>query len=181
MTNAPLNLNFLDKETIEDETIFKVTIKNCIEDILRIKDNTSGTQPKIDMSYLSEQVQRNTGNDYGLGKGIIGGVQCVSISQIIPLSYFVEIYNQTRTRLIKLICLYEQMKFDFDKYDVTYGDSKLRLIKNNNKSFESILVSGSFEPKDTVTNKIFWRIFIPILTGIISAVIATLIVYFITK
>lgn len=164
ITNTPLQAGYLNEDTlkkIEDVGIFE-----NIYDVEKKKEERQ--QMYRDLTLLASEVYKNT-----------DGIQCTSIKQIISPEFYSRVYSAVKIRVINLICSFEDAGVDIDNLDVK---KNVDVIKNANKNiFDAIIVNGETYTIPKKENKFIWQIIVPIIVGIVSAVVSGLIVYFITK
>lgn len=164
VTDAPIGTGFLSDETlskIENVYIFD-NFKNIEERMIAKEDAFK------DFTCLAPEVLENT-ND-----GLFG-VQCTSIKQLIPYNFYSSIYSNVKTRIINLLCFYENNGINLDKFDIS--KNKINRIKKNDKGlYSTVILKGEEYDFKKIGSSIVWNIIVPIITGIITGVI----VYFIT-
>lgn len=159
MTNTPIGPGFLSSKTLND--VEKV---NLFEGVAEVEKRMS-LQENIyrDLTPLASEVYQNT-NKEGIG------VMCTSIRQLIPASFYSSVYSNVKTRIINLLCSYEEARVDLDKLDVTKNQAKA-LRKKNSAIYKAVVVDGETFTFASKEKKVFWNILVPIIIGLIVAVI----------
>ena len=109
-----------------------------------------------------------------------GEVTCTSIEQIIVPAVFESICTNVKNILIKSLCELESEYGILDDLDIDEGDSPSNKSAKNseldNAVFNVNASSLRIENKDPWYSKIGWNLIVPIITGIIGAVVATIII-----
>lgn len=171
ITNQPLQPGYLSEKTIkiiEDvflvESIFEVEKRKDVEDHQLSRDLTT---------LAAEVYQRTKDEDFGIG------VQCTSIQQIIPAQFYSEIFSAVKTRVINLLCYYENKNVDLDNLDVS--KNKKDSNEENAAVFNKIVIEGNTYTPPKKERKIMWNVIIPIITGIVGGIISGVLVYLITN
>lgn len=164
ITNTPIQAGYLKEDTLKQ--IENVGIFENIYDVEKKKDEKQ--QMYRDLTLLASEVYKNT-----------DGIQCTSIKQIISPEFYSRVYAAVKTRVINLVCSFEDAGVDLDNLDIRKNEQS---IKNSNKNiYNAIVVNGETYSIPKKENKFIWQILVPIIVGIISAVASGIIVYFITK
>lgn len=169
MNNQPMQPGFLSQKTLE--RIEPVWIFEGISDIEKKKE--SDTAFSRDLTVLASEVfKRTKDNDLDIG------VQCTSISQVIPQQFYEEVHSAIKTRIINLLCSFEKMGIDLDNLDIK---KKYNFIDENAKIYQQIIIQGNAYLPEKQGNKVLWNIIVPIITGVISAIVSGMLVYLITN
>lgn len=167
ITNQPLQPGYLSEETLK--SVENVSLFENIIDVEKRKDLEEPVYR--DLTPLSGEVYKNTTNGFS-------GVNCISIHQMISQEFYTEIYIAVKTRIINLLCSFEKAGIDLDSSDIELKkDSQLE----NEKIYNQIIVEGDTYIPEKKEKKVLWNIFIPIITGVVSAIIAGVLIYFITN
>ena len=166
VTNVPLGPGFLKESTLE-----KIEVIGIFDGIVTVEANGHNDKPLTrDLTSLAGEVYKNTDEGFG-------GVQCISISQLLPQSMFANVCAKVKTRIINLLCAYDSAKVDIDKLDIS-SSKAAKLSKENAEVYNAIIINGqSFSFKQKLIKNLFLHILIPL----IVAVLASLITFFITK
>ena len=164
ITDTPLGAGYLSNETLS-----KIENVYILDNFKTIEEKTISRKDSFkDFTYLAPEVLENT-ND-----GLFG-VQCTSIKQLIPYNFYSFIYSNVKTRIINLLCFYENNGINLDKFDIS--KNKINRIKKNDKGlYSTVILKGEEYDFKKIGSSIVWNIIVPIITGIITGVI----VYFIT-
>ncbi len=165
VTNQPLQ--YLSKKTLD-------LIENVglFENIIEIEKRKDFDKPIYkDLTFLASEVYENTTYD-------IGGVQCTSIKQMISQESYTNVYIAVKTRIINLLCSFENSGINLDSADIHIN--KKNKIEND-QIYNQVVIHGNTYTPDKKEKKIIWNVFIPIITGVISAIAGGVIVYLITE
>lgn len=167
ITNQPLQPGYLSEETlksVEDVSLF--------ENIIDVEKRKDLEEPVYrDLTPLAGEVYKNTCNGFS-------GVNCVSIHQMISQEFYTKIYIAVKTRIINLLCSFENAGIDLDSSDIELR--KDRQIEND-KIYNQIIVEGNTYIPEKKKKKILWNILIPTITGVVSAIVGGVLVYLITN
>ncbi len=164
ITNTPIQAGYLSENTLKQ--VESIGIFENIYDVEKKKDEKQ--QMYRDLTVLASEIYKNT-----------DGIQCTSIKQLINPEFYSRVYAAVKTRVINLICSFEDAGVDLDNLDIKKNGQS---IKNLNKEiYDAIIVNGKTFTIPKKENKILWQIIVPIIVGIVSAVASGLIVYFLTK
>lgn len=167
VTNQPLQPGYLSEKTLE--AIEKVGLFENIIDVEKRKDLDEPVYR--DLTTLAGEVYKNTNNGFN-------GVQCISIRQMISQESYTDIYIAVKTRIINLLCSFENAGIQLDTVDIEIN--KNNTIEND-KIFNQVIVEGNTYIPDKKEKKILWNVLIPIITGIVSAIAGGVLVYLITN
>lgn len=170
ITGQPMQPGYLSEKSIK--AIEDVFLFESISEVEKRKDNEDSLAR--DLTYLSSEVYNRTKDEY---VGI--GVQCTSIQQIIPQQFYGEVFSAVKTRVINLLCYYENKNVDLDNLDV----SKNRNDSTNENAtvFNKIVIEGNTYSPPKKEKKIMWNVIIPTITGVVGGIISGVLVYFITN
>ena len=168
VTNSPLPYGVIDEETLKNisNLIILDGIKS-IEDATKNKNDNSYR----DLTFLAGIVSDATD----------GQVVCSAIYQIIPKSLYQRIISQVKNKMITALCELEKSYGVLDELGIDISNKSTTQINYNNDElnrtvFNINLPSTSSEKKEKWYSKIAWNILIPIITAIIGAVVATLVI-----
>lgn len=170
LTNAPLGAGYLSSETLE-----KIKTIYLPDGIVELEKKMNSKSPMYrDLTLFAPEVYKNTNDGFT-------GVQCTSIQQMISTSFYSSAYSSIKTRIINLLCSYEQANVNIDKLDVVaLKKSKFRL-EINKEMFETIVINGGVYTTSKKENKFLWNVLIPVIVGVFSAVLSGVLVYLITN
>ena len=169
-TNQPIGLGFLKEETLK-----KVEDVGFFEGIVDIQNRRSANEPIYrDLTPLAYEVYKNTEEN---SDGV--GVRCTAIKQIIGSQLYSEVYEAVKIRVINLLCSFEAAGIKIDRVDV--ASRSKRIAKENRNVYDEIVVNGRTYAFQVKENKLIWSVLVPLIVGIVSAVISGLIVYYLTK
>lgn len=170
ITNAPLGAGYLSSETLE-----KIKTIYLPDGIVELEKKMKSKSPMYrDLTLLAPEVYKNTNDGFT-------GVQCTSIQQMIPIDFYSSAYSSIKTRIINLLCSYEQANIDIDKLDVMALKKSKFQSEINKEMFETIVINGKAYTTSKTENKFLWNVLVPVIVGILSAVISGVLVYLITN
>ena len=169
VTDVPIGPGFLS-----DETLNSIEKVNLFEGVAAVEKRMSLQENSYrDLTPLASEVYQNT------NKGTIG-VICTSIRQLIPASFYSSVYSNVKTRIINLLCSYEEARVSLDKLDVTKNQVKA-LRKKNDDIYKAVVVDGEIFAFASREKKAFWNILVPIITGLIVTVVGGVLVFLISS
>lgn len=126
----------------------------------------------IDRGNLSGYVRKATNGD----------VQCTSITQHIPQSFYVGICAEVKSKMIQALIELEKKYGNLDGLGIDISSKKPQEIIAENDSLNRMVLNVNVpaqEPeKETLSSKITWNLITPIITGVVGAIIgAALLAY----
>lgn len=170
INGQPLLPGYLSEKTIT--AVEDVFLYESISEVEKRKDSKDSLVRDL-TSLAGEVYNRTKDSDFGTG------VQCTSIQQLIPQSFYGEIFSAVKTRVIKLLCYYEDKSVDLDNLDVSKNRQSSK--EENAQVFNKIVIEGNTYTSTKKEKKIMWNVIIPIITCIVGSVISGVIVYLITN
>ena len=161
VTNQPLPLSFIKKEHRD-----RLEIIELYDSIRYLSELASADrQSEKDVSILAGEVLESTK----------GQVQCISIKQMIPQAIFQNACAQVKHKMIQALMELEKNYGNLDRLGIDISGKKMAQIAVDNAELNrtvlNINIPTSEAPKEKLPSKIAWNIIIPIITGIIGAVI----------
>lgn len=170
ITNQPMQPGYLSEKTIK--IIEDVFLVESISEVEKRKD-ADDHQLARDLTTLAGEVYKRTKDeDFGIG------VQCTSIQQIIPAQFYGEIFSAVKTRVINLLCYYEEKGVNLDSLDISKNKENK---EENAQVFNKIVIEGNTYTPQKEEKKIMWNIIVPIITGVAGGIISGVLVYLITN
>lgn len=152
--NAPLPVGCLSSETLDE--IANVSV---IEDILTIKKfSDTDLGGYRDLSFLACEVLEKS-----------GGIQCMSIRQLIPSSVYGKILAEVNNRIIKALMILENQHGKLDKLGIKVDVSKA--ARGNAAINEALGLQFQIIERESLTSKVAWNIVIPVITGVAGTVL----------
>jgi len=168
--NGPLQINqaTLDTNFLSDETLKEISKLVFFEDINSIEEKVMSSDDVYgrDVSFLAREIYSNSNNGFS-------GIQCTSVSQVVGKQHFASIYNAVKTKLIEILTVIENEVGNLDKKDVSTKIKNKRIKVNS--QIANLIETGDIKLEST-SSKIFWKIIIPVITGILGG-LAVLIIY----
>ena len=181
VTNAPLPLSLFPEKYHKN-----ITTVNFVEGIATIEQNANNVSRAhyiLDLTQYAGIIAEETSDK----------IQCASISLVIPKSYYQEILNNVKTRLIEIFIRLEKEFGNLDSLDIdTTGRSKGEVNKinkqinvnihtensptigdNNHISKNQVGIKKSIidTDKEKWYSKIAWKVIVPIFIAVIEAVV----------
>ena len=110
------------------------------------------------------------------------GVNCTSIMQHIPQSFYAGIIAEIKTKMLQALIVLEKKYGNLDNLGIDISNTKPnQLIADNdsiNRMVLNVNVPAQESEKETIFSKITWNVIAPIITGVAGAIIgATLMAY----
>lgn len=165
--NQPLPLGMIKTEMYDE--LEKVKVRDGIKTIIDYQNDDTYR----DLTFLASEVFESSG----------GHIQCVSIRQLIPASIYKGIYSEVKSKLLLAFCELERKYGCLDELVIDVSKQKNDIIEKNNEELNHVVLNVNLpelvtEKKERWYEKIAWNIVIPIITGIIGAVAAAVILKF---
>lgn len=157
VNNAPLPIGCLGSDTLNE--VANVAIREDILSVQKFADTEPGGYR--DLSFLASEVLKKS-----------GGIQCVSIQQLIPSSAYGKILAEVNNRIIKALMMLEDQHGKLDKLGIKIGPSKA--AQGNATINENLGLPVQIVKKESWTSKVAWNIIIPIITGVVGTVLGAL-------
>jgi hypothetical protein len=176
ITNQPLGPGYLSEKTIEKIKDFSVFEGICdVEE--QKKPGKDAPQIYRDLTFLAGEVYRNTIDQLS---GI--GVQCTNIRQVISCEVFSKIHEAVKTRVINILCSFEEAGIDIDGADVKIAKKHVDFESQNFEMYKMVVVDGKtfayvFQKKE---NKVVWQILVPVLINLFAVIVTFLLTYYLT-
>lgn len=129
VTNQPLPLTWLSKET--REAINPVGFFESISTMESIINDADKQQRIRDLTFLAGEIQDNI------------GVSCVKIVQVFDLSYYREIINKVRGKLLRVFIELDKSYGNLDDLDVSLENKSEAEIDSVNNKLIKIVIDKS--------------------------------------
>lgn len=159
---APLNPSFLDPEILDQ--VADVRFGQSISALEGLLDDKASSI-YLDRSMLAAQVQERSK----------GGVQCFSIKQVIPVSFVQDALAEVKNRVLKSLLLLEEEYGNLDGLGIDLsGQPESKIARVNYKINSDVLHIELNQPEivdEPAVKRIAWNIVVPIVTGVIGAVL----------
>ena len=147
----------MDNDTLNE--VVNVAIREDILSLQKFADTEPGGYR--DLSFLAGEVLKKS-----------GGIQCVSIQQLIPSSAYGKILAEVNNRIIRALMMLEDQHGKLDKLGIKIGPSKA--AQGNATINENLGLPVQIVKKESWTSKVAWNIVIPIITGVVGTVLGAL-------
>ena len=157
VNNVPLPIKYLDNDTLNE--VVNVAIREDILSVQKFADTEPGGYR--DLSFLAGEVLKKS-----------GGIQCVSIQQLVPSSAYGKILAEVNNRIIRALMMLEDQHGKLDKLGIKIGPSKA--AQGNATINENLGLPVQIVKKESWTSKVAWNIVIPIITGVVGTVLGAL-------
>lgn len=166
MTNQPVQNGWLPEEVIE--SLSDIQIREGIHSVYDFA--ASSMTVTRDLSYLAGTIYRATN----------GGVQCLSIQQIIPNVLFQKVCDTVKHKMIEALLELEKKYGCLDELGIDVSDKKpYQLEVDNaelNRTVLNINVPAPEKTKEKISSKIAWNVVIPIIIAVIGTVVASIVI-----
>ena len=167
VTKIPLPLEFLETDTLEKQS--KVIIYDGIRYVEELSN--SNNMPVRNMSFLAGEIAEKTDNM----------VSCISIYQEIPQSIPQGICAAVKNKMLIALLELEKRYGNLDSLGIDISERNNVQIEADNEAlnrsvFNISLPSTLSEKSQPWYSKIAWNIVFPIITAIIGAVVAAIII-----
>lgn len=166
VTNAPLPHHWFETE------VSNLASEVMIYDGIRFvsEQAKSATASYRDITALAGEIYKASG----------GKVRCTSIKHIIPQTIYQTVCSEVKTKMITALYELEKKYGCLDELGIDISNRGIMQIKADNadvnRSVFNITVANSETKKERWYAKIAWNVVVPIITGIIGAVVATIII-----
>lgn len=157
VNNVPLPIGYLDNDTLNE--VVNVAIREDILSVQKFADTKPGGYR--DLSFLAGEVLKKS-----------GGIQCVSIQQLVPSSAYGKILAEVNNRIIRALMMLEDQHGKLDKLGIKIGPSKAE--QGNATINKNLGLPVQIVKKESWTSKVAWNIVIPIITGVVGTVLGAL-------
>ena len=125
MKNQPMPVNWLAKET--RDSLNPVGIFESVANLQTIADDPSRQQRMRDLTFLAEEIQQNI------------GISCVKIIQILDLSYYRDILNKIRGKLLRVFIELDKAYGNLDDLDINLDKKIPNEIEHINQQLITII------------------------------------------
>lgn len=164
VSNVPLQTSILSAETIESiQTIIMYDGIRYISELASSENAPSRTFPS-----LINEIAKATGN----------AMQCVSISQVVPLAFLQSICSSVKEKMITALLEMEKKYGNLDGLGVDITKkNQIQIDADNaviNRAAFSINMPSTEPKKEKWYSKIAWNIVVPIITGVLGAVLGAI-------
>jgi hypothetical protein len=157
VNNVPLPVGCLSSDTLDE--IADVPIREDILSVQRLSEADSGGYR--DLSFLAGEILKKS-----------GGIQCMSIRQLIPTSAYSKVLAEVNNRIIKALLMLEDQHGKLDKLGIKVNASKT--AQGNAAINETLGLPFQIVEKESWTSKVAWNIVVPISTGVVCTVLGAL-------
>ena len=160
--NVPLNPEFLGMEVLEliSDVLFTQSI-TAFEAFLDGADSSA----HLDRSIFASEVDKNSN----------GGIQCFTITQNIPKSFFQDALAEIKNRLLKSFLLLEEEFGCLDELGIDVSNQPASKIDRVNYEINSgvlrVQVDPPMQKEEPMGSKVAWNIIVPIITAVIGGLL----------
>ena len=155
--NSKLDFSFLEAEDVEK--VSNIHVKNGIKAIKEFAKSPTGAI--IDYSYLAGGIFDKTG----------GQVQCTSINQVIPSTFFINVLSEVKSMVIKALIELEKEYGNLDELAIDSNKTSKSGSLTNNQIVNNVVVEGRAKENEPWYSKIAWKIIVPIATAVIGGLV----------
>lgn len=160
--NIPLDLGFIGKDLLD--RISDVRFTQSITALESFLDG-SDSSVYIDRSAIRSEVYKNSG----------GRIQCFSIGQVIPKSFFQNALAEIKNRLLKSFLLLEEEFGCLDELGIDVSGQLPAKIERVNYEINSDVLRVRVDPpiheEEPMVSKIAWNVIVPIATALIGGLL----------
>ena len=160
--NVPLDPGFLGMEVLEQ--IADVRFTQSITAFEALLDGADSSV-HLDRSIFASEVDKNSN----------GGIQCFSIRQTIPKSFFQNALAEIKNRLLKSFLLLEEEFGCLDELGIDVSNQPASKIERVNYEINSgvlrVQVDPPIQKEEPMSSKIAWNIIVPIITAVIGGLL----------
>lgn len=164
VTNQPLPPSFIKKE--HRDQIKNIELYDSIRYLSELA--SADRQSEKDVSALAGEVWENTN----------GAVQCISIKQIIPQAIFQNACAQVKHKMIQALAGLEKKYGNLDRLGIDISGKNMAQIAIDNAELNRTVLNISVPtqelPKEKIQSRIAWNVVIPIITGVLGAVLGAI-------
>lgn len=159
--NVPLSITLLSKETLD--AIKDIPYSQGIAFMTKMAEG--GSMTYLDRSVLAAEVTKTSK----------GALQCYSIRQGVPASFYVRVVSEVTTRLIKALTMLEEQYGILDDLGIVIESG--RRASENNSSINSVVLNysgGAPDKEEKLGSKVAWNVLTPIVSAVLGAVLSAL-------
>ena len=160
--NVPLDPGFLGVDALE-----KIADVRFTQSITAFEAMLDGADSSVhlDRSIFASEVDKNSN----------GGIQCFTIGQTIPKSFFQNALAEIKNRLLKSLLLLEEEFGCLDELGIDISNQPASKIDRVNYEINSgvlhIQVDPPAQKEEPVGSKVAWKVIVPIITAVIGGVL----------
>ena len=168
VTSIPLPIGWISKDIMDQ--IFPIA---AYESIRLIEELATGDDTIMrDMTALAGEIRSNSN----------GAVSCTSNQQLIPRAFFFSICADLKNKLITAIIELEKKYGNLDGLGIDISDKPKVQIERINSDLNNAVFQINVPQQEAVKepwySKIAWKVIVPIVTAILSAVGTAIIIKF---
>lgn len=160
--NVPLDPGFLGVDVLE-----KIADVRFTQSITALEAMLDGADSSVhlDRSIFASEVDKNSN----------GGIQCFTIGQTIPKSFFQNALAEIKNRLLKSLLLLEEEFGCLDELGIDISNQPASKIERVNYEINSDVLHIQVDPpthkEEPVGSKVAWKVIVPIITAVIGGVL----------
>lgn len=168
ITNAHLPLEWIPEEVLNQ--VINIENRDGIDLVVRFTEGKrGGIADRSDLAgFVSEATE--------------GEVACISIVQRIPQSFYSRICAEVKSKMLQVLLEMEKKYGNLDELGIDISNQKtVQLAADNstlNRMVLNLTVPEQEVPKEKLPSKIAWNVIIPIITGVVGAIIGAVVIAF---
>lgn len=154
-----LPLSCLKEDTLD--SVSKVDLREDIPSIVKLAESDPGGYR--DLTILANEVFSQSG----------GQIQCLKINQLIPSAHYRKVLAEVKNRIVKALLMLEDQYGKLDK--LSFQVTPAKAAGTNEKINDALKLPIPTVDCTPMHSKIVWSAIMPIATGMIGAILATLV------
>lgn len=154
-----LPLTCLKEDTLD--SVSKVDLGEDIPSIVKLAESDPGGYR--DLTILANEVFSQSG----------GQIQCLKINQLIPSAHYRKVLAEVKNRIVKALLILEDQYGKLDK--LSFQVTPAKAAETNEKINDALKLPVPTVDCTPMHSKIVWNVITPIATGVIGAILATLV------
>ena len=158
--NVPLSISFLSADTLEQVKDFPVS--QGITSLEKLA--AGGSMAYLDRSYLAGEIAERSEQ----------GLQCYSVRQAVPSSFYAGVVSEVTTRVIKALTMLEDQYGVLDDLGIEVASRKA--TNEGNANINNVVLYNqpvASDGKDEkLGSKVAWKFVVPVAVAVISALLS---------
>lgn len=156
---ATLPTSCLKEDTLD--LVSKVDLREDISSIVKLAESDPGGYR--DWTILANEVFRQSNEQ----------IQCLKINQLIPSTHYRKVLAEVNDRLVKALLILEDQYGKLD--NLSFHVTPAKAVETNEKINNALKLPIATVDCTPIHSKITWNIIMPIVTGMIGAILASLV------